>query len=291
MNTVHILNGHTRLTGLLGSPVSHSISPLMHNEAFRLLHLDYAYLCFETTEATLEETIKALKCLNARGFNCTMPVKTRMYELADILSPAASLMKAVNTVVIENGKFIGHNTDGVGYMSSVKEAGYNIIGKKMTLLGAGGAATAIAVQAALDGVSEIALFNRKSRSWQRAQELADLLNKNTACSVTLHDLADCGELRRQLSDSAILTNATNVGMAPHTDASPIPEASMLHEDLIVSDIIYNPRETRLMTQAKQRGCACFNGLYMLLFQGAEAFRLWTGFPMPVDEIKQKYFQL
>lgn len=289
MNTATILNGHTRLTGLLGSPVSHSISPLMHNEAFRLLGLNYAYLCFEATEATLPETIHALKCLNARGFNCTMPVKTRMYELADELSPAASLMKAVNTVIIENGKFIGHNTDGVGYMSSVKEAGYDITGKKMTLLGAGGAATAIAVQAALDQVSEIAIFNRKSRSWQRAQELTDLLNKNTACRVTLHDLADCNELRRQLSDSAILTNATNVGMAPHADASPIPDASMLHENLIVSDIIYNPRETQLIAQAKQRGCASFNGLYMLLFQGAEAFRLWTGCDMPVKEIRQKFF--
>lgn len=289
MNTTYTLNGHTRLTGLLGSPVSHSISPLMHNEAFHLMQLDYAYLCFETKESNLKETIQALKCLNARGFNCTMPVKTRMYELADELSPAASLMKAVNTVVIENGKFIGHNTDGIGYMSSVKEAGFDIIGHKMTLLGAGGAATAIAVQAALDGVSEIAIFNRKSRSWTRAQEFTDLLNKNTACKVSLHDLADCNELRHQLADSTLLTNATNVGMAPHTNISPIPEASMLPEHLIVSDIIYNPRETQLLTQAKQRGCACFNGLYMLLFQGAEAFRLWTGRDMPVNEIKRKYF--
>lgn len=289
MNTAHIINGQTRLTGLLGSPVSHSISPLMHNEAFRLLNLNYAYLCFDVKEHEVEETVKALKCLNARGFNCTMPDKTRMYELADTLSPAASLMKSVNTVVIEDGRLEGHNTDGVGYMSSVKEAGYDIIGKKMTLLGAGGAATAIAVQAALDGVSEIAIFNRRSRSWKRAQDLADLLNKNTACKVILNDLADSSELRRHLSDSAILTNATNVGMAPNADSSPIPDSSMLHENLIVSDIIYNPRETLLMTQAKQRGCKIFNGLYMLLFQGADAFRLWTGVDMPVEAIKKTYF--
>ncbi|MDO4343241.1 MAG: shikimate dehydrogenase [Eubacteriales bacterium] len=284
-----MINGHTRLTGLLGSPVAHSISPLMHNEAFSLLGLDYAYLCFEATENQMEEAIKALKFLNARGFNCTMPVKIRMCELADKLSPAASMMGAVNTVVIENDVLIGHNTDGIGYMSAVREAGCHVIGKKMTLLGGGGAATAIAVQAALDGVSELAIFNRRGRSWERAVKLADTLNSRTACRVSLYDLADTSALRLQLQDSCLLTNATSVGMAPNTGETPIADTSMLHEHLTVSDVIYNPRETRLLAEARARGLKTFNGLYMLLYQGAEAFRLWTGKDMPVSSIKEKFF--
>lgn len=284
-----MITGHTRLVGLLGSPVAHSISPMMHNESFQILGLDYAYLCFEAKENDLEEAVRALKFLNARGFNCTMPVKVRMFELADRLSDAARLMGAVNTVVIENGVLTGHNTDGIGYMASVKAAGFDVIGKKMTLLGAGGAATAIAVQAALDDVSEIALFNRRGRSWNRAQQLADQLNADTSCRVSLFDIADTALLRSQLADSYLLTNATSVGMAPNND-TPIPDSSMLHEDLIVSDVIYNPRETRLLAEARARGCRTFNGLYMLLYQGAESFRLWTGMEMPVDTIREKFFR-
>lgn len=285
-----MITGKSQLICLLGSPVAHSISPLMHNEAFRLLNLDYAYLCFEAKENTMEEAIKSLKFLNARGFNCTMPVKIKAYELADELSPAASLMGAVNTVVIENGRLIGHNTDGIGYVSAVKEAGFDLTGKKMTLLGGGGAATAVAVQSALDGASEIAIFNRKGRSWDRAQKLTDKLNARTNCRVSLYDLADITQLKIQLADSYLLTNGTSVGMAPDINASPVPDSSLLHEDLIVSDVIYNPRRTKLMADAQSRGCRAFNGLYMLLYQGAAAFKLWTGQDMPVNAIKEKFFQ-
>src|SRR5574344_1607603 len=144
------ITGHTQLTGLLGSPVAHSISPMMHNEAFRLLNLDYVYLCFDVGTDHLKETVNGLKYAGIRGFNCTMPDKNLMCELADDLSPAAKMIGAVNTVVNDNGKLIGYNTDGIGYMRAVADAGHNIMGKKMTLLGAGGAATAICVQAALD---------------------------------------------------------------------------------------------------------------------------------------------
>lgn len=284
-----MITGSTRLTGLLGSPVAHSISPLMHNEAFRLLGLDYVYLCFEAKEADLNDAVKALKALNARGFNCTMPVKVRMCQLADRLSPAAEMMDAVNTVVNDGGVLTGHNTDGAGYMAAVKEAGFSVIGKKMTLLGGGGAATAVAVQAALDGAASISIFNRKGRSFERARALVDQINARTGCRASLYDSADTSALRAELSDSYLLTNATSVGMSPNENASPIEDPSMLHEGLVVSDLIYNPRTTRLLSEAAQRGCHTFNGLYMLLFQGAEAFRLWTGQAMPVAQIKEKYF--
>lgn len=228
--------------------------------------------------------------MNIAGFNCTMPDKTKICELIDDLSDAAHMIGAVNTVVNKNGRLVGHNTDGIGYMQAVKEAGHDIIGKEMTLLGAGGAATAIAVQAALDGVSTLHIFNRKGRSWERALKLADTINANTSCKAVVSDLADEASLRQALEVSTILTNATSLGMAPHADTCPIPDASMLRPELIVSDIIYNPKQTRLLQMASANGCATFNGLYMLLFQGAEAFRLWTGKEMPIEPIREHYFK-
>lgn len=290
IHTPPVIDGHTKLTGLLGSPVAHSISPLMHNEAFGLLGLNYVYLCFDVKEDKLEEALKGLRCMGIAGFNCTMPDKTRMYQLADALSPAAQMIGAVNTVVNENGCFVGHNTDGIGYMQAVKEAGHDIIGKQMTLLGGGGAATAIAVQAALDGVSNLHIYNRKGRSFERALQLADQIQAHTACRVSLFDLADESALKKSLENSTILTNATPLGMAPNEDTCPIPDEKLLHPGLIVSDIIYNPRTTKLLEIAKKQGCQVFNGLYMLLFQGAEAFRLWTGQAMPIEPIKERYFR-
>lgn len=283
------ITGHTGLTGLLGSPVSHSISPLMHNEAFRLLGLDYVYLCFDVGTDTLKTAVEGLKTIGIKGFNCTMPDKNLMCELCDELSPAARMIGAVNTVLNDNGKLIGYNTDGVGYMRSVTDAGFSIIGKKMTLLGAGGAAVSICTQAAIDGVSSIDIYNRPGENFNRAVALADTLNKETACQVSVHEIADATSLNDSISESAILVNGTSLGMAPNTDTCPINDASVFHSGLIVSDIIYNPRETKLLSLAKAHGCPTFNGLYMLLYQGAEAFRIWTGKDMPVAPIKEKYF--
>lgn len=283
------ITGHTVLTGLLGSPVAHSISPMMHNEAFRQLDLDYVYLAFDVPREQLKVAVDGLKALGVRGFNLTMPHKTEMAGLCDRLSPAAALVGAVNTVVNDGGVLTGHTTDGVGYMRAAKDAGFDLAGKTMTLLGAGGAATAIMVQAALDGMKEIRVFNRKSPTYDRAQALIEKINAATHCHVTLHDLTDSDDLGESILTSHILTNSTNVGMAPDTEGCLIGDTAILHPDLIVSDIIYNPEETRLMNLAQMRGCPTFNGLYMLLYQGAEAFRIWTGMDMPIPVIKEKYF--
>lgn len=283
------ITGHTVLTGLLGSPVAHSISPMMHNEAFRQLDLDYVYLCFDVGTENLKTAVEGLKQIGIRGFNCTMPDKNLMCELADKLSPAAKMIGAVNTVLNENGVLTGYNTDGMGYMQAVKDAGYDIIGKKMTLLGAGGAATAVCVQAALDGVKEINVFSIRDQFFDRARQMVDTINKETNCKASLYDFEDESVLKKSIDESDILTNGTSVGMAPNTDACIIKDASFLHEGLIVSDVIYNPRETKLLQMAKANGCHTFNGLYMLLYQGAEAFKIWTGKEMPVEIIKEKYF--
>jgi len=283
------ITGKTKLTGLLGSPVAHSISPMMHNEGFQQLNLDYTYLAFDVALEQLPTVVEALRAMNVRGFNLTMPHKNTMCALCDSLSPAAEIIGAVNTVVNENGRFIGHNTDGIGYMRALKEDGYDIVGKKMTILGAGGAATAICVQAALDGVASIDVFKRKNNTFPQTSLFCEKVSKETGCQIHLYDIADEKQLSDSIASSSILTNATNVGMAPNINQSILTDSSALHKNLVVSDIIYNPRETLLMKQAKEAGCACFNGMYMLLFQGAAAFRCWTGQDMPVDIIKKKYF--
>jgi len=284
------ITGHTRLFGVLGTPISHSISPQMHNEAFRQLDMDCVYLAFEVGVEGMKAAVEGLRTLNVRGYNVTMQNKNTMATLCDKLSPAAEIIGAVNTVVNDNGILTGYTTDGTGYMRAVEDAGHNIIGKKMTLLGAGGASTAVFVQAALDGLSEISIFSRNTSKFnERAKNIIEKLKEHTPCKVNLYNLEDEARLRHEISESTILTNGTSVGMAPDTDHSIINDITMFHKDLIVSDIIYNPRETKLMRLAKEAGCPTFNGLYMLLYQGAEAFKIWTGQDMPVDIIKAKYF--
>lgn len=284
------ITGHTTLCGLLGSPVAHSISPLMHNEAFQQLGLDYAYLCFDVGTENLKTAVEGLRILGVRGLNVTMPDKNLMTELVDKLTPAAQLTGAVNTVINDNGVLTGHTTDGVGYMMAAKDAGFDLIGKKMTLLGAGGAATAILVQAALDGLSEIHVFNIRDQFWNRTEALVEKLNNQTSCKVTLSDYSNPDDLNESILNSDILTNGTSVGMAPKVDNCIIKDTSVFRPELIVSDVIYNPQETLLLKMAREAGCPTFNGMYMLLYQGAESFKLWTGKEMPVDIIKEKYFK-
>ena len=196
----------------------------------------------------------------------------------------------MNTVVNDDGHLTGYNTDGVGYMQAVKDAGYDITGKTITIMGAGGAATAICAQAALDGVEKIHIFAREtSRFWDRTQKLAENINSTLPCKAVLHENKDTAALAQAISESALLLNATSVGMAPNTEGTIIEDTSLYHPDLIVSDVIYNPRETRFLKKAREAGCRTFNGMYMLLYQGAEAFRLWTGKEMPVKEIKANFF--
>lgn len=283
------ITGHTRLLCLLGDPVAHSISPAMHNLSFQTLGLDFVYLAFPCSEGQFASTVSTLKQIGAKGFNCTMPCKRVAAELCQELSPAARLMNAVNTVIIEGGKLIGHNTDGTGFLRSAAEAGHPIIGKTMTLLGSGGAASAILAQAALDGVTKIHLFARKGNSWNLIEKEAAAVNRTTSCRVFLNELRDETALRQAVADSAILVNASSVGMSPNEDGCLIPDASCFHPELVVSDVIYHPQKTKLLSMAENAGLATFNGMYMLLYQGAEAFRLWTGQEMPVELVKKELF--
>ena len=280
------ITGHTELIGLIATPIRHSSSPRMHNEAFAKLGLDYAYLAFEVGNEELEDTIKGFRAMKVRGSNVSMPNKTVVHKYLDKLSDAAQMCGAVNTIVNDDGVLTGHITDGIGYMSGLKDAGIDIIGKKMTIVGAGGAATAIQVQAALDGVKEISIFNRKDEFYERAQKTVKDINEKTNCKATLYDLEDLDKLKEEIASSYIFTNATGMGMKPLEGQTYIPDKSFLREDLIVTDVVYSPAETALLKMAKEVGCKTLNGFPMMLFQGAAAFKLWTNQDMPIEHVKE-----
>ena len=193
---------------------------------------------------------------------------------------------AVNTIVNEDGVLTGHITDGIGYMQSLKDNDIDVIGKKMTITGAGGAATAIEIQAALDGVKEMSIFNIKDKLWRNAEKTVEEIRANTDCIVNLYDLDDKNKLKEEIADSYLFAQATGVGMKPLEGQSVIPDASFLRPDLIVTDTIYAPRETALLKMAKEAGCKTMNGLGMMLFQGDAAFHLWTGKHMPIDHMQE-----
>ncbi len=280
------ITGHTELIGLMAYPIRHSSSPAMHNEAFAQLGLDYAYLAFEVTNETLEDAVKGIRALQLKGSNVSMPNKTVVGQYLDELSPAAKLCGAVNTIVNENGKLTGHITDGIGYMASLKDNGIDVIGKKMTIAGAGGAATAIEIQAALDGVKEMSIFNIKDKFWENAEKTIEKIRANTDCVVNLYDLDDKDKLKEEIADSYLFAQATGVGMKPLEGQSVIPDTSFLRPDLIVTDTVYAPRQTKLLEQAEEAGCKCMNGLGMMLFQGDAVFHLWTGKHMPLEHMKK-----
>ena len=284
----NIATGHTGLLCLLGSPVEHSISPAMQNTACRLTGQDLCYLAFDVQPERLPTAVAGLRAIGFKGCNVTMPHKNAMAQLVDELSPAARLCGAVNTVVNQNGCLVGHTTDGVGWVHSARAEGCDPTGKAIVQLGAGGAGTAILVQSALDGAKSIAVFNMRDAFWPRVEALVQRLNQETDCCVTLHELTDTDTLQKELQKAQILLNTPPVGMKNHPGCL-VPRADWLHTGLAVSDVIYEPRETELLRMARAAGLQAFNGLHMLLYQGAESFRLWTGCEMPVEQIRAEYF--
>lgn len=286
------INGHTRLYALIGSPVGHSGSPAMYNYSFEKLGIDAAYLAFDIPLEKTKDAIDAFRTLNVGGFNITMPNKTAAAQLVDRLSPAAELVGACNTVVVEeDGTMTGHITDGIGFVRNLKEHGVGIEGKKIVLLGTGGAATAIAVQAALDKASEIAIFNRKDEFFANGEKTVEKIKKAVPSmkKIYIEDIDDEKKLGEAIAGSDLLINATCAGMSPLENVLPVPE-ELLHKDLAVADVVYNPRETLLIKKAKEAGCkAAVGGIGMLLWQGAAAFELFTGKEMPAQEVMELFF--
>ena len=287
MEKASYIDGHTTLYCLLGHPARHSISPRMHTTAAKLLGVNMVYLAFDIEPNEIGITVEALRLLQAGGFNLTMPFKRTVIPYLDRITKASELSGAVNTVINKNGVLIGATTDGIEYLDSLLDFVFDYHGKKMTLLGAGGAATSIAVSAALSGVKRIDIFKRKNKTYEETEAFAERINSSTDCDVLVFPMDDSDAMQDSIASSDLLTNATNVGM--EDDKTSLVPKEFLRPDLFVSDIIYHPAETTLLSYARECGCRYKNGEDMLLFQGAASFKEWTGLQMPVEAIKKLVF--
>ena len=284
------ISGHTGLLALIGSPVGHSGSPAMYNYSFDRLGLDYAYVAFDVKETEVKAALDAMRLFKMRGMNVTMPDKVEAARHMDELSPAAQIIGAVNTIVNDDGKLIGHITDGEGFVNNLRDHGVEVKGKKITVAGGGGAATAIQVQCALDGAREITIFNKKDAFFERTLATAEKIKAAVpGCVVNVYDIDDVAKMTEEIKDSDIFANATIVGMKPMDNESVVKDLSAFHAGLVVADAVYNPEETKLLREAKEAGCKCVGGKGMLLWQGVSAFKLFTGEDMPVEEVKKLYF--
>ena len=285
-----MISGKTKLTGFFAKPASHSLSPLMHNLAFSHWGIDAVYLAFEVDQTNLRQAVESIRTLDMLGVNVSMPNKTAVLAYLDQLSPEAELIGAVNTIVHQEQRLIGYNTDGMGFVRSVNETGHPIKNQKIVVLGAGGAAKAIVVQMALEGAQEITIYKRLNATFLPLKEYFVKVSEKTGCPIRLHDYADESQLALDLSQANLLINETDIGMGSKKDQLPIADVKLLHSQLAVFDLIYSPSETRLIQEAKKMGIKAYNGLGMLIHQGAIAFELWTHREMPVQNIREQLEQ-
>lgn len=275
--------GQLILTGLFGHPVSHSRSPHMQNAAFRDKGLPYVYIAFDVAPDRLAAAAESVRALGIRGVNVTIPHKVEVMKHLDRITPEAEMIGAVNTIVNQNGELIGYNTDGSGYVRSLtEETRLSLPEARVLVLGAGGASRAVVTAMALQGAREIYIANR-------TPEKGDELAKRVSSLCPAHSVS-FDDLPALLREVRLVVNTTSVGMHPGVDEIPI-DPSLLHEGLVVSDLIYNPRETRLLREARLRGALTHGGLGMFVYQGAEAFTLWTGVEAPADTMRKTVEEL
>lgn len=274
------INAHTKLCGVLGNPVEHSLSPAIHNAAFQKLGLNYVYLAFQVEN--LVGAMQGIRSLgNVRGLSVTIPHKVAALQFLDKVEPTAKNIGAINTIVVEDGRLIGYNTDALGALRALESAGVKLQDESVLLLGSGGAARAIAFALAADG--EIARLNILGIDEKERRGLVADLRART--SLQIEDASITEEaLSDTLRHSTIVLHCTPLGMHPKVDQSCIP-AKLLRGHLTVMDIVYNPLETRLLREAKAAGCRTIRGLEMFLHQAVAQFELWTGKPAPADVMR------
>jgi shikimate dehydrogenase len=273
-----VITSKTQLVGLFGHPVHHSQSPVMHNAAFAAKQLPFAYAAFDVSPQGLADAVKGIRGLGLRGVNVTIPHKVEIVPLLDEIDPLAKRIGAVNTVVNENGRLIGYNTDGKGYVRSLlEETQIDLRDRVVVMIGAGGAARAVACTLAELGLKEIRIVNR---SREKAQILAELLSAHVSAVVIEPQMA-----KEAMKDAALLINTTSIGMYPNVEEMPVA-AEWLHPQLVVSDLIYNPLETKLLQTARKLGAQTHSGVGMFVNQGALAFELWTGVCAPTELMRE-----
>ncbi|WP_406532549.1 shikimate dehydrogenase [Methanobrevibacter sp.] len=268
------IKGSTNIVGLIGHPVEHSFSPPMHNAAFAELGLDYAYVAFDVNPDDLKSAVDGAKSLNIKGFNVTIPHKIEVMQYLDELDEVARLIGAVNTIDFKNLK--GYNTDGIGAVRAIEEV-TSIKDKNVVVAGAGGASRAISFYLAKFGAGSMTILNRNVN---KAQNLADDVLKSDLIGDVGAD--SISEIDSYLKDADILVDTTPLGMDPHINDEPIAKSDAMHEDLVVFDAVYNPNETVLLKEAIKAGAKPVYGIKMLLYQGAESFKIWTGRDAPID---------
>jgi shikimate dehydrogenase len=279
-----IITAQTKLLCIIGYPIEHSMSPVMHNAVIKELNLDYVYLGFSVFPNNLKSAVKALKTLNIKGINVTIPFKEKIIKYLDEIDPIGRKIGAVNTIKNEDGYLIGKNTDAEGSLKAILNSGYDISGRNVLMLGAGGAARALCYGLAND-VHKITIVNRTEK---RAEKLARELNRNFGIAVESKKFS-ITILKEETKKTDFLINTTPIGMYPNADNTPI-SVEYLHEDLFVFDIIYNPLETKLLKSAYEHGCKILGGLDMLVYQGASAFEWWTNHKPNVRIMRSKIIE-
>jgi shikimate dehydrogenase len=278
-----VISGKTQICALIGDPVEHTMSPAMHNVAFKKMGLDYLYIPFRVKPEQLAQAVAGLRALNVRGFNVTIPHKVSVIPLLDRLDSLAAKIGAVNTVVNGGGLLQGYNTDAEGFLRALTDSGIKPQQKNVVILGAGGASRAISYILAAKG-ARLTILNRKLElDW--AVDIARLIQKELGKEVKVGELT-LRALSPALEKADVLVNATSVGMSPAGAKSPVP-ARLLNQRLVVFDIVYNPIVTKLLREAKAAGAEVIGGVEMLAWQGALAFEKWTGQPAPVDLMRRE----
>ena len=278
-----LISGKTKVCGLIGDPVEHTVSPAMHNAAFKKLGLDYLYLPFRVGKEELAKAVDGIRALNISGFNVTIPHKVAIMPLLDGLDPLAENVGAVNTVVNHGGELRGYNTDAAGFLQALLERGVEPMGKNIAILGAGGASRAISYILAERGARLTILNRQLEMDW--AEELAWRIAHDFGKEAEALELGS-KNLTAALEKADILVNATSVGMSPNSEETPVP-ARLLKPELVVFDIVYNPIKTRLLKDAEATGARTISGIDMLAWQGAMAFEKWTEQTAPLDLMRKE----
>lgn len=281
------ISGKTHLISMIGSPVSHSVSPATHSLAYKKLGIDAVFLVFDIGNEDLPAVMSAFRAMDGwDSTTVTMPCKQAIIPFLDDLSPEAKLSGAVNVVKKEaDGRIVGYNADGAGFMNNLINHHVKIAGSTMTLLGPGGAGSAILAQAALDGVARIDAFARKGgSSYTEAFALKERIEQATSCKVNIYPFEDEAQLKQSIEESDILANCTNVGMGNGNTDTPIP-SSLIKPGMVVAEVINTPRETQLLKEAKELGCQTFGGLGMNDQQAVVADKIRFDIEIPIEEIR------
>jgi len=277
------VSGKTKICGIIGDPIEHTMSPPMQNAAYKKLGLDYIYLPFHVRPEQLAQAVDGLRAINVRGFNVTIPHKVSIIPMLDGLDPQAEKIGAVNTVVNDDGELRGYNTDAPGFLKALLEQGVEPRGKNIVVIGAGGASRAVSYILAENDASLTILNRQLELDW--AEDIAELIREDFGKKVRVLELTK-DFLADALRGAHILVNATSVGMSPAVDASPVP-AELLRPGMYVFDVVYNPVMTRLLKEAGEAGAQTVSGVDMLVWQGVLAFEMWTGHSAPVEIMRKE----